>query len=665
MSSGSGSGSGNNHGHGREFVRWTDEEQLILIQLIKDQFELKLRDPSREIAWAALWRRISSQLEDQGFTRSHFACESHYRRIIAVPKASQETVPGSKWSVTENEILLEMCEDQLAREKQDPAAVVPWSTVWKAISSRLGDVGYRRSPQACADCWRRVKKLKKRAVPQVSTTEGAQDEEDQDEEIRPPALPHILPSSATSVLTPTQDEHRPRQHESADHAPLYGVITASGEEPSSRSEMPQTPNQSESPPRAKSKTRASQFITEQPVIPQAEAVKSGTCPDIFRRMLLACEIDKGQHQLSSNTSPGSNFNESLDAPTPTGSLKRKPSTLDCRESNLSSCEDNIGVQAQDDHPSKRIRLEPEYARHCTGEARTHISSSSARMLPIQSDHPEEGEFGQSIGSTTDASRNFSRADSSESRETAATSTSSYGTVVSSSSAADKPGGSALPIPDQALGSKEITSGKELDLQQSMMNESPPLQIPVSGLSGHPVNSAPRPRRLSNMPIPTVMIADPSGKPPPLSQSVAAAAAPSPQRKPLASGPSLASESVPGSEKEVFSRKASMYQAQIDNLNRDVTTRLQNISHIDQRVEAVTKKQRDLNYEKDQLIRQTIMEIEARYTDRLQTLQAEQASISQSKDVELEAMERSSNELKKRKKSLGHIQALIDDLDEPE
>lgn len=324
-------------------------------------------------------------------------------------------------------------------------------------------------------------------------------------------------------------------------------------------------------------------------------------------------------------------------------------------------------QARDDHQSKRMRLKPDFPQHFTEEPSPHVSPYPVGSVAMRSDRPDEEEPRHSFGSSTDASRHPSMAGSSASRETAATTISSRGSMGSSFPAVNIFGDGALQTTGQGPGPRRIEPGTEPDLQQPTMKKSP---TPISGALWNPVNNGPRSNPYSNTPTPTPVGAHPYGKPPPRSQitaTAAAAATPPPgPRQASAASPPLSDDHVAGSDKEMFFRKANTYRAQIDTLNREVASRLQNMTQIEQSLDSISNDYRAVVHERDQIIRQSIMEIEARYADRLHKLQEHQASMAQDRELELEILDRTSNEVKKKTKALGHVQALLamaDDEDE--
>lgn len=136
-------------------ARWTDEEHQILVQLTNDQIELESQDHTQEISWAEHWRQVSSKLHESGYNRTNTACQSYWKRVVETQKANEEAA-GPRWDDSEHQILLGMTEDQLALEREDPSAVIPWPKHWKKVSIRLQENGYNRTPNACSAYWLKV-----------------------------------------------------------------------------------------------------------------------------------------------------------------------------------------------------------------------------------------------------------------------------------------------------------------------------------------------------------------------------------------------------------------------------------------------------------------------------------------------------------------------------
>ena len=136
-------------------ARWTDEEHQILVQLTNDQIELESQDHTQEISWAEHWRQVSAHLQESGYNRTNTACQSYWKRVVETQKANEEAA-GPRWDDSEHQILLGMTEDQLALEKEDPTAVIPWPKHWKKVSLQLQENGYNRTQNACAAYWLKV-----------------------------------------------------------------------------------------------------------------------------------------------------------------------------------------------------------------------------------------------------------------------------------------------------------------------------------------------------------------------------------------------------------------------------------------------------------------------------------------------------------------------------
>ncbi|KAK0115728.1 hypothetical protein ONS96_014166 [Cadophora gregata f. sp. sojae] len=235
-----------------------------------------------------------------------------------------------------------MTEGQLALEREDPTAVIPWPKHWKRVSIRLQENGYNRTPNACAAYWLKVgydfSVDNYEPVPEMSRfrkTDNAKNEveveveievedEDEDEgvmglgtepdeqvsrpnqvsvddsvssysrdgEVLPEVLPEprtILLSNATSIftpsITPAPSEKDPSEDESyqpRQHAPT-------------KSKMSQTPTRPEATtPKARSPKlpmrRGFRFTAEQRAVLEAQVANHGPYPDSDRRAELACDL---------------------------------------------------------------------------------------------------------------------------------------------------------------------------------------------------------------------------------------------------------------------------------------------------------------------------------------------------------------------------------------
>ncbi|XMA17492.1 hypothetical protein WAI453_010283 [Rhynchosporium graminicola] len=325
-------------------ARWTDEEHQILVQLTNDQIELESNDHSQEISWAAHWRKVSAQLQASGYNRSNTACQSYWKRVAETQKANEEAA-GPRWDDQEHQILLGMTEDQLALEKEDPSAVIPWPKHWKKVSLRLQESGYHRTPNACAAYWLKVgydfsvdtyepetstfqkrfdvehmaededsdadedsdsyslkrrERVRSRSHPELTerrrlaalVSTASQAEKPQDEKPQPEELPepkNVLLSNAapnfTPSITPAPSEKDPSDDES--YNPRQREPT--------KSKMSQMPTKAESTsPKSRSPKvplrRGFRFTGEQRIILEAEAAKFGTYPSVDRIKELAREL---------------------------------------------------------------------------------------------------------------------------------------------------------------------------------------------------------------------------------------------------------------------------------------------------------------------------------------------------------------------------------------
>ena len=132
--------------------RWTDKEHDILVTATNTQIEIEAKDKSKEISWSRHWQKVSSILHQHGYSRTAVACQGYWKRVVEIHKANEQAA-GPRWADSEHQILVEITEEQLEREKADPSTVVSWPTLWRRVSLRLKEEGYSRSVNACAAYW--------------------------------------------------------------------------------------------------------------------------------------------------------------------------------------------------------------------------------------------------------------------------------------------------------------------------------------------------------------------------------------------------------------------------------------------------------------------------------------------------------------------------------
>lgn len=60
---------------------WDALEHRILFGVTKSQLDLEKRDPSKQIPWPKLWKRVSRKLFDNGYERSPDSCAAYYTII--------------------------------------------------------------------------------------------------------------------------------------------------------------------------------------------------------------------------------------------------------------------------------------------------------------------------------------------------------------------------------------------------------------------------------------------------------------------------------------------------------------------------------------------------------------------------------------------------------
>ena len=113
----------------------------------------------------------------------------------------------------------------------------------------------------------------------------------------------------------------------------------------------------------------------------------------------------------------------------------------------------------------------------------------------------------------------------------------------------------------------------------------------------------------------------------------------------------------------MSSKVCSFQTEIESLNRDRATRLQRISQIDHRIDEMTNEENALEEEKEKEILEAVRRIEDRYRGRSEYVKRQQRELGQSREVELEGLQRNGLDLKKRRTALEHFQALVGLYDE--
>ncbi|KAL5319076.1 hypothetical protein ACEPPN_014146 [Leptodophora sp. 'Broadleaf-Isolate-01'] len=702
-------------------ARWTDEEHQILVQLTNDQIELESQDHTQEISWAEHWRKVSAQLQESGYNRTNTACQSYWKRVVETQKANEEAA-GPRWDDSEHQILLGMTEDQLALEREDPSAVIPWPKHWKRVSLRLQERGYNRTQNACAAYWLKVgydfsvdNYEPAPEMPRVQKSDNAEDVVEveieverpskpnqasvdesvstysRDEELQPEELPepkNILLSNANSIftpsITPAPSERDPSEDET--YQP--------GQREPTKSKMSQTPTKAQSTtPKSRSPKlplrRNFRFNAEQRAILEAQAAQYGPYPDSDRRFELARELSveektirnwfihrrsqKGQSILSGMANPGSNnYEDSFvsDDSTPASGppcsgAKRGPFTMDGKENSLSLGED---MEAQN---SKRPRIV--YDNGFREVPRFIPSNAPGNPSTGAEDLGNQRGFGvrQSSGSSIslEPSHNPSMAGSLASRESAATSISSFSPV-------NLAAGRNVPSGD--FGNQMLTHdhpGPRVDTgeHRQEIKKSPSFPTPVPGADWNPINSAKA--RESNAtasasaastPTPTpytlpsqhghLITPHPYGKP--------VSATPPPNPRPVQQPPSATPPPKPNAyntesdEKQWMSSKVYSFQTEIENLNRDKAARLHRISLIDRRIDEVTNEENTLEEDREKEILEAARQIEERYRSRNEYIKTQQRDLYQSREAELEGLNRNGLDLKKRRAALEHFQALV-------
>ena len=110
-------------------------------------------------------------------------------------------------------------------------------------------------------------------------------------------------------------------------------------------------------------------------------------------------------------------------------------------------------------------------------------------------------------------------------------------------------------------------------------------------------------------------------------------------------------------------KVTSFLAEIENLNRDKALRLHRIGVIDQRIDDTTHEENALEEAREKEILEAVRQIEERYRGRHEMIKTRQRELGQSRELELEGLQRNGADLKKRKTALEHFQALVGLYDE--
>ncbi|PVH71061.1 hypothetical protein DL98DRAFT_117418 [Cadophora sp. DSE1049] len=357
---------------------------------------------------------------------------------------------------------------------------------------------------------------------------------------------------------------------------------------------------------------------------------------------------------------------------PDSGAKRRPFTVDHNDSSLPIGED-IGV-----HHAKRPRLGNDHDHGYHEEPR--MNTNTIPSNEVMEDLGTQRGFGlrQSSGSSisVDPSRNSSIAGSSIGRESAATSLASFSPVNMTTVRHHPTGDLALPT----------LRNERQEEHRVEIKKSPSFPTPVSGADWNPINSArgreSRPVSLASavlMPTPTphtlpshhghLSNQHPYGKP------VSATPPPPPpqpnlnhrpfHQQPMSASPppKPSSSNNDSDEKQWMSSKVYSFQTEIENLNRDKAARLHRISLIDQRIDDMTHEENALEEDKEKEILEAVRQIEERYRGRYEFLKTQQRELGQSREVELEGLQRNGLDLKKRKTALEHFLALVGLYDE--
>jgi hypothetical protein len=71
-------------------------------------------------------------------------------------RLSAPVTASSRWTDEEHDLLVDLTNEQLALEAQDPSNVISWNKHWMHVSSQLQKAGYYRTVAACKKYWKRT-----------------------------------------------------------------------------------------------------------------------------------------------------------------------------------------------------------------------------------------------------------------------------------------------------------------------------------------------------------------------------------------------------------------------------------------------------------------------------------------------------------------------------
>jgi hypothetical protein len=162
---------------------WDDSEHQILMGMTEDQLELEKVDPSSIIPWPRHWKRVSHQLQENGYTRSPEACAAYWILVQnnsahAAAPASETDADGQPWeehggiddedylvvalgdTSTQQSTKLHLWTDdehenllRILKASRDGVEKLSGHQLWTFVSQLHQQSGFDRTWEACETYW--------------------------------------------------------------------------------------------------------------------------------------------------------------------------------------------------------------------------------------------------------------------------------------------------------------------------------------------------------------------------------------------------------------------------------------------------------------------------------------------------------------------------------
>jgi hypothetical protein len=168
--------------------RWDDSEHQILMGMTEDQLELEKVDSSSIIPWPRHWKKVSHQLEENGYTRSPEACAAYWTLVqnnsahAAAPASgtdtdgqsweahggindedyllvalgdtsTQQSTKVQLWTDEEHENLLRILKARRELEEDNEVEKLSGLQLWTFVSQLHQQSGFDRTWEACKTYW--------------------------------------------------------------------------------------------------------------------------------------------------------------------------------------------------------------------------------------------------------------------------------------------------------------------------------------------------------------------------------------------------------------------------------------------------------------------------------------------------------------------------------